>query len=88
MGIEVTGWGKCVPPSILTNDDLSTILDTNDEWITSRTGVRERRIAHVSISDMGTVAAQHALASANKDPQDIEAVMMAKIGRASCRERV
>ena len=77
MGIEVTGWGKCVPPSILTNDDLSTILDTNDEWITSRTGVRERRIAHVSISDMGTVAAQHALASANKDPQDIEAVMMA-----------
>ena len=77
MGIEVTGWGKCLPPSILTNDDLSTILDTNDEWITTRTGVRERRIAHVSLSDMGTVAAQHALASANKDPQDIEAVMMA-----------
>ena len=77
MGIEVTGWGKCVPPSILTNDDLSTILDTNDEWITTRTGVRERRIAHVSLSDMGTVAAKHALASANKDPQDIEAVMMA-----------
>ena len=77
MGIEVTGWGKCVPPSILTNNDLSTILDTNDEWITTRTGVRERRIAHVSISDMGTVAAQHALASADKDPQDIEAVMMA-----------
>ena len=77
MGIEVTGWGKCVPPSILTNDDLSTILDTNDEWITTRTGVRERRIAHVSLSDMGTVAAKHALASANKDPQDIEAVIMA-----------
>ena len=77
MGIEVTGWGKCVPPSILTNDDLSTILDTNDEWITTRTGVRERRIAHSSLSDMGTIAAKHALASANKDPQDIEAVIMA-----------
>jgi 3-oxoacyl-[acyl-carrier-protein] synthase-3 len=77
MGIEVTGWGKCLPPSILTNDDLSTILDTNDEWIATRTGVRERRIAHVSLSDMGTVAAKHALASANKDPQDIEAVIMA-----------
>jgi len=77
MGIEVTGWGKCLPPSILTNDDLSTILDTNDEWITTRTGVRERRIAHSSLSDMGTIAAKHALASANKDPQDIEAVIMA-----------
>ena len=77
MGIEITGWGKCTPPSILTNDDLSTILDTNDEWITSRTGVKERRITHVSLSDMGTVAAQHALASANKDPKDIDAVIMA-----------
>ena len=77
MGIEITGWGKCTPPSILTNDDLSTILDTNDEWITSRTGVKERRIAHTSLSDMGTVAAQHALASANKDPKDIDAVIMA-----------
>ncbi len=77
MGIEITGWGKCTPPSILTNDDLSTILDTNDEWITSRTGVKERRIAHTSLSDMGAVAAQHALASANKDPKDIDAVIMA-----------
>ena len=77
MGIEITGWGKCTPPSILTNDDLSTILDTNDEWITSRTGVKERRITHVSLSDMGTVAAEHALASANKDPKDIDAVIMA-----------
>ena len=77
MGIEITGWGKCTPPSILTNDALSTILDTTDEWITSRTGVKERRIAHTSLSDMGTVAAQHALASANKDPKDIDAVIMA-----------
>jgi len=77
MGIEITGWGKCTPSSILTNSDLSTILDTNDEWITSRTGVKERRIAHTSLSDMGTVAAEHALASANKDPKDIDAVIMA-----------
>ena len=77
MGIEITGWGKCTPSSILTNSDLSTILDTNDEWITSRTGVKERRIAHTSLGDMGTVAAEHALASANKDPKDIDAVIMA-----------
>ena len=77
MGIEITGWGKCTPPSILTNHDLETILDTDDEWITTRTGVKERRIAHTSLSDMGTVAAHHALASAGKDPKDIDAVIMA-----------
>ena len=68
MGIEITGWGKCTPPSILTNKDLETILDTDDEWIVSRTGVKEKEIAHTSLSDMGTVAAQHALAAADKDP--------------------
>ena len=77
MGIEITGWGKCTPPSILTNKDLETFLDTDDEWIISRTGVKERRIAHTSLGDMGTVAAQHALAAADKDPQDIDAVIMA-----------
>ena len=77
MGIEITGWGKCTPPSVLTNKDLESILDTNDEWIISRTGVKERRIAHTSLSDMGTIAAQHALASANKDPEEIDAVIMA-----------
>ncbi len=77
MGIEITGWGKCTPPSVLTNKDLESILDTNDEWIISRTGVKERRIAHTSLSDMGTIAAQHALASANKDPKEIDAVIMA-----------
>ena len=77
MGIEITGWGKCTPPSILTNHDLETILDTSDEWITTRTGVKERRIAHTPLSDMGTVAAQHALASADKDPQELDAIIMA-----------
>ena len=77
MGIEITGWGKCTPPSILTNKDLETFLDTDDEWIISRTGVKERRIAHTSLGDMGTIAAQHALAAADKAPQDIDAVIMA-----------
>ncbi|MGA1359945.1 MAG: 3-oxoacyl-ACP synthase, partial [Gemmatimonadaceae bacterium] len=36
---SITGWGACMPPAVLTNDDLSTFLDTNDEWITSRTGM-------------------------------------------------
>ena len=77
MGIEITGWGKCTPSAVLTNHDLESILDTNDEWITSRTGVKERRIADASLSEIGTVAAKHALAAADKDPQTIDAVMMA-----------
>ena len=35
----ITGWGKCLPPAVLSNHDLSTILDTSDEWIVSRTGI-------------------------------------------------
>ncbi len=58
----ITGWGDCMPPSVLTNDDLSTFLETNDEWITSRTGMKERRISHVSGIDMATVAAARSIA--------------------------
>ena len=54
----ITGWGKCLPPAVLTNHDLSTILDTNDEWIVSRTGIRERRISHVGLEELGYVAAR------------------------------
>ena len=60
----ITGWGKCLPPAVLTNHDLSTILDTNDEWILSRTGIRERRISHVGLEELGYVAARRALAAA------------------------
>ena len=44
----LTGWGKCLPPAILTNADLSTILPTDDNWIVSLTGMKERRVSHVS----------------------------------------
>ena len=42
---HIVGWGKYVPSKVLTNDDLSRMVDTNDEWIVARTGIRERRIA-------------------------------------------
>jgi len=71
----ITGWGKCMPPSILTNDDLSTFLDTTDEWITSRTGMRERRVSHVSAIDMSIVAASQALACAGLDASDVELIV-------------
>jgi len=42
---RITGWGKCVPDKVVTNADLEKMVDTSDEWIVSRTGIRERHIA-------------------------------------------
>lgn len=71
----ITGWGKCLPPAILSNDDLATFLDTNDEWITSRTGMKERRISHVEVSELAYVAAAQAIACAGKTPQDVDLIV-------------
>jgi len=71
----ITGWGKCMPPAVLTNADLATFLDTTDEWITSRTGIRERRVSHVRLEDLGYVAAMRALACAGLDPADVELIV-------------
>ena len=71
----ITGWGKCMPPAILTNADLSTFLETDDEWIVSRTGMRERRVSHVSAIEMATVAAARALACAGLDAQDVDLIV-------------
>ena len=60
----ITGWGKCMPPAVLTNADLASLLDTDDEWITSRTGIRERRVSHVTGIELSHVAAARALACA------------------------
>jgi 3-oxoacyl-[acyl-carrier-protein] synthase III len=71
----ITGWGKCLPPAVLTNADLATILDTNDEWVTSRTGIKERRVSHVSLSELAYVAACRALACAGVDPAGIDLII-------------
>ncbi len=74
---EITGWGKCLPPAILTNDDIAQHVDTSDEWITSRTGIKERRISHANTAEMAAVAAQHAIAAAGLKPEEIELVALA-----------
>ena len=71
----ITGWGKCMPPAILTNEDISTFLDTSDEWIISRTGMKERRISHVQISELAHVASVRALAAAGVDAQDVDLII-------------
>ncbi|MGE0592672.1 MAG: ketoacyl-ACP synthase III [Vicinamibacterales bacterium] len=81
----ITGWGACMPPAVLSNDDLSTFLDTTDEWIRTRTGMRERRISHVSAIEMATVAARRALACAGLEPDDVDLIVY---GGASADEQV
>ena len=76
---EITGWGKCVPPAVLSNEDLTTFMDTTDEWITSRTGIRERRICHCNFSDMALVAARHALAAAELDPSELDLILLGSL---------
>ena len=71
----ITGWGKCLPPSILTNADLATFLDTSDEWIFTRTGIRERRISHVELGDLAEVAALRALAAAGLAAEDVDLIV-------------
>lgn len=69
---EIVGWGKAMPPTVLSNADLEKIVDTNDEWITSRTGMKERRISHVEASDLAAVASLRALAAAGMEPGEID----------------
>ena len=71
----ITGWGKCLPPAVLSNHDLAGMLETSDEWITSRTGIRERRVSHVPMADMAHVAAERALACAGVSGRDIELIV-------------
>src|SRR5437016_4086678 len=42
INAAITGWGKCLPPAVLSNQDLTTLIETSDDWIVSRTGIRER----------------------------------------------
>jgi 3-oxoacyl-[acyl-carrier-protein] synthase III len=71
----VTGWGKCLPPAVLSNADLATFLDTSDEWITSRTGIRERRVSHVGLDVLAQAASLRALAAAGLQPSQVELIV-------------
>jgi len=82
---SITGWGSAMPPAVLTNDDLSTFLDTSDEWISTRTGMKERRISHVTAVEMSTVAAARALACAGLDAHDVDLIVY---GSCSFEEQV
>src|SRR5438477_9704839 len=80
-GAIIAGTGSFLPEKRLTNDDLSKMVDTNDEWITQRTGIKERRIAgpNESTATMGAGAARRALKAAGLEATDIDLVLCGTI---------
>jgi 3-oxoacyl-[acyl-carrier-protein] synthase-3 len=74
---HITGWGMSVPESVLTNDDISKMVDTNDAWIRERTGIRERHIARDDQfpSTLGVEASIKALKVANLHPRDLDLII-------------
>jgi len=79
LGVRFIGSGSAVPDRILTNQDLSQMVDTNDEWIASRTGIRERHIADGeddSVANLAAKAAQKAIAAAGLHPEDIDLIIL------------
>ncbi|MEN8248148.1 MAG: beta-ketoacyl-ACP synthase III [Bacteroidota bacterium] len=78
----ITGVGGYVPDYILTNEELSTMVDTNDEWITSRTGIKERRILKgegKGTSDMAAKAVEELLAKTNTKPEEVDLLICATV---------
>ena len=78
---RIIGTGSYLPPKVLTNADLEKLVDTSDEWIVTRTGISERRIApeEEATSDLALRAAQSALEAAGLDPADLDMILVATI---------
>lgn len=80
MKSRIIGTGSCLPAAKVTNDWLSTKMDTSDEWIVSRTGIRERRIAREeTTTDMAEQAARLALEDAGIAPEDLDLILVGTI---------
>lgn len=79
--VRLTGWGRYAPAQVLTNADLERMVDTSDEWIVTRTGIRERRVAaaHETTASMGAVAGLRAIRTAGLDPEDIDLILLATL---------
>ncbi len=79
--VSIVGIGSYLPERILTNKEMETVVDTSDEWIQSRTGIRERHIADddQATSDLAAIAAQRALVSAGVSAEEVDLIIVATI---------
>ncbi len=78
---RITGLGACLPPTVVTNADFEKSLDTSDQWIVERTGIRERRIAgpDLTLAEMCRVASTKALAQANLSAKDLDVIILGTV---------
>jgi len=76
--VRITGWGFYAPEQIVTNADLEKLVDTSDEWIRTRTGIRERRVAapHETTATLAAIAGKRAIAVAGLQPDDIDLILV------------
>ena len=80
MSIKILGTGAYVPPKVVTNDDLAKLVDTSDEWIMQRVGVKERRVSEdETAADMAVKAAKDAISAAGVNGEDIDLIVAATI---------
>ncbi|PLB87354.1 3-oxoacyl-ACP synthase [Dysgonamonadaceae bacterium] len=80
INAAITGISACIPDYILTNDEISAMVDTNDEWITTRVGIKERRILkgeNKGVSELGSPAVAELLRKTNTRPEQIDALIFA-----------
>lgn len=79
MRAKIIGVGSCVPPKVVTNDDLSRVIDTSDEWIRTRTGIQERRVSDegTATSDLALIAAERALTAAKLSAEELDLIIVA-----------
>src|SRR5262245_63154432 len=76
--VEIVATGRWLPEKVLTNADLEKMVDTTDEWIYERTGIRERRIAppEINAAEMGAEAAKSAMCCANVQPGEVDLIVV------------
>ena len=81
LHVTITGLGAYVPERVVTNDELAQMVDTSDEWIIERTGIRERRIAAdaQALSDISMPAVRQALEQAGSDGTDVDLLIVATV---------
>src|SRR5213082_2179049 len=81
IAAKITGVAGYVPPKVMTNADFETVVDTSDEWIRTRTGIRERHVVEkgMASSHLATEAAKALLAQTNTNPQEIDLIVLASV---------
>ena len=80
MKTRIIGTGSCLPENVVTNDDLSKIMDTSDEWISSRTGIKERHLAKAeTTASMSAEAARRALENAHITAKELDLIILGTV---------